>query len=145
MSPTPSPASSEDLAGEWELLWSSSGNDFARLRERAPAWLPATSSQIIGEGFSENVVTLGPLRVVIRATVAPETATVTAVGPPYSFSVKVGPLTLPLKFPPEFAEERTAITTLYLDSELKVSQVAAFGERTTPGSVFVHVKRKHSR
>lgn len=35
--PTPLPAASDLLAGKWQLLWSSPGSDYSRLREKLRA------------------------------------------------------------------------------------------------------------
>ena len=48
---------------------------------------------MIGEGFSQNIVEVGgALRIVINATISPETTDntgiTTAVGPPYTFEVR---------------------------------------------------------
>ena len=60
-----------------------------------------------------------------------------------SFSqLNLGPVRIPLKFPAEFGEERTTLETLYLDDFVKVSRVGPYGERTTPGSLFIHVKKQ---
>ena len=148
-SPCPSPARHASLLGEWELLWSSPGSDFARLARRlrgGPLEGTAKSLQEIGDGYSRNVVVFpgGSVRVVITATVGADAdaADITNVGPPYTFELRVGgALRVPLPFPANFGQERTCVRTLYLDDDVKVSRVGAFGERTTEGSLFVHVRR----
>ena len=84
------------------------------------------------------------MRVVITATVDADSVKVgtTNVGPPYTFELQIAGISIPLKFPAEFAQERTCLRTLYLDEDLKISRVGAFGERTTEGSLFVHVRRR---
>jgi len=62
------------------------------------------------------------------------------VGPPYTFTLKLGPLAIPLAFPAEFGQERTCVEQLYLTNTLRVSRVGAYGERTTAGSLFIHTR-----
>eukprot|EP00873_Tetraselmis_striata_P028300 jgi/Tetstr1/448564/TSEL_003781.t1 len=145
--PTPLPAASDLLAGKWQLLWSSPGSDYSRLREKlraAPLPVPSASMQAIGDARSQNIVRVGPLQVTIDAAIAygadDSAGRTTLVGPPYTFKLGAAWLQVPLRFPPEFGQERTAINTLYVDPWLKVSRVGAFGERTTPGSLFVHLR-----
>mmetsp|Transcript_23671 Transcript_23671/g.65651 ORF Transcript_23671/g.65651 Transcript_23671/m.65651 type:complete len:250 (-) Transcript_23671:705-1454(-) len=134
------------LLGTWDLLWSSPGSDYSRLRQRLqryPVPVPSRSSQQICPSSSQSIVEVGPLRIVITATISKDLDDPkrTNVGPPYTFELFVGPFHAPLQFPPEFTQERTCLDTLYVDEVFKVSRVGAFGERTTEGSVFVHVKR----
>ena len=147
--PCTSPARDSLLLGEWELVWSSPGSDFARLERRlrgGPLEGQAKSLQEIGNGYSRNVVVFPGdfVRVVITATVDADSVKVdtTNVGPPYTFELQIAGISIPLKFPAEFAQERTCLRTLYLDEDLKISRVGAFGERTTEGSLFVHVRRR---
>jgi hypothetical protein len=62
------------------------------------------------------------------------------VGPPYTFTLRLGPLRVPLAFPAELGQERTCVEQVYLTPSLRISRVGAYGERTTTGSLFIHTR-----
>lgn len=70
----PKPAQSEQLLGDWELVWSSPRSDFSRLRDKLealPFHVDKRSLQSLTSTESRTVVEIaGALRIEIAATIA---------------------------------------------------------------------------
>ncbi|CAL5220823.1 g2900 [Coccomyxa viridis] len=154
--PTKSPAKSEKIFGEWNLLWASENAEVSRVL-RLP--IPAKSTQLLGkdfvgeEGRGANLIDIGNGLVVVRLTSAAvpdeKDDTTVVIGPPFYLSAKFAGRELPIQDTQPgggrksiLGNELNYFRQLYVETtgnpgDLRVSEVYA-GDPAVKGSIFVH-------
>eukprot|EP00240_Pyramimonas_obovata_P014720 CAMPEP_0118933240 /NCGR_PEP_ID=MMETSP1169-20130426/11760_1 /TAXON_ID=36882 /ORGANISM="Pyramimonas obovata, Strain CCMP722" /LENGTH=218 /DNA_ID=CAMNT_0006875979 /DNA_START=343 /DNA_END=999 /DNA_ORIENTATION=+ len=158
--PTPNPAQSPQLQGEWRLLWSSQSAEVTKATKNLP--LPFESVQLVGPGggmeagrAANLVKVLGgalTLKLSSSAVEDPFNAAAVTIGPPFRLELLVGGRSIPLQSVESNDADPTALlgtqssefSQLYLEAtgatgDVRVSKVTA-GDDVVLNSTFVHVR-----
>uniref|UniRef100_A0A061RTJ7 Plastid lipid-associated protein/fibrillin conserved domain-containing protein n=1 Tax=Tetraselmis sp. GSL018 TaxID=582737 RepID=A0A061RTJ7_9CHLO len=165
--PSPQPAQSEILQGNWKLLWSSQTAEVTKATKNLP--LPFTSMQLIGpgggrgepggelpQGRAANIIKVlgGAVTLKLSSAADPSSGDPSSViiGPPFRLELLVGGRSIPLQqeetvgsdTSPVLGSQRNVFTQEYVEGtgrpgDLRISRVTE-GDPAVVGSAFVHVR-----